>query len=224
MKPAYSVPQKCACPAEGTPISSTQDVPGTRGYAEKAATFRSATLALDFDVLHAAFLSYFPAPPARVLDVGAGIGRDAAELEQRGFTVDAVEPLPLFLHEARKLYPDRHINWHTDSLPELSSLAASATYAMILLSGVWHHVPPDRREPALARLGELLLPAGVICMTLRNGPAGAGTFCFPTHANETMTQAAQFGLQPSLHMADQPSLLPGKEHVRWEKLVLKKSV
>lgn len=61
-------------------------------------------------------------------------------------------------------------------------------------------------------------------MTLRNGPAGAGTFCFPTDAKETMTQAAQFGLQPSLQLADQPSLLPGKERVRWEKLVLKKSV
>ncbi len=70
-------------------------VPGTRGYEDRFDAFIAATGSLDFETANAPFLPYLSARPARVLDVGAGAGQNAAALAARGHAVVAVEPLPV---------------------------------------------------------------------------------------------------------------------------------
>src|SRR4051812_42219868 len=70
------------------------------------------------------------APPLRVLDVGAGTGRDAAALAALGHEVTAVDPSRKMLRLARALHSDVDIAWKRDALPKLASLGGS--YALIL--------------------------------------------------------------------------------------------
>lgn len=54
------------------------EVPGTEGYAQAMQKFIEATTAIGFTELHQDFLPFMPRKPSRVLDLGAGIGRDAS--------------------------------------------------------------------------------------------------------------------------------------------------
>lgn len=59
-----------------------------------------------------------------MLDVGAGSGRDARYLSDRGLSVVAVEPAEKLL-EAAKVNPEnRNIHWLRDALPELNQVFA----------------------------------------------------------------------------------------------------
>ena len=64
----------------------------TDGYAENAAALAEQYERLTFEDVHRDMLALFPVEPGRVLDVGAGTGRDAAALSARGHRVTAVEP------------------------------------------------------------------------------------------------------------------------------------
>ena len=53
-------------------------VSGTEGYAEQAEALVEQYESLDFAENHRLILHLIPTSPCRVLDVGAGTGRDAA--------------------------------------------------------------------------------------------------------------------------------------------------
>ena len=82
-----------------------EGVKGASGYVAAIESFIAATEALSFETLHAPYLDLIPTTPGCVLDVGAGIGRDASVLASMGHSVVAVEPVPEFLAAARKRYP-----------------------------------------------------------------------------------------------------------------------
>jgi SAM-dependent methyltransferase len=63
-----------------------------------------------------------PNPPALVLDVGAGTGRDAAWMASRGLQVLAVEPSGAMRTEAQRLDPSPSIRWVSDYLPSLDQV------------------------------------------------------------------------------------------------------
>ena len=58
---------------------------GTDGYAAQAEALVSQYESIAFSDIHAAILPLLPAPPAHVLDVGAGTGRDAAVFAALGY-------------------------------------------------------------------------------------------------------------------------------------------
>ena len=65
---------------------------GTEGYAEQAAELFDRYESLRAADVHRPVLHLIPAVPSRVLDIGAGSGRDAAWLAAKGHRVIAVEP------------------------------------------------------------------------------------------------------------------------------------
>ncbi len=65
---------------------------GIAGYAAEAERLVSQYESIAFSEIHAAILPLLPAPPAHVLDIGAGTGRDAAGFAALGYRVTAVEP------------------------------------------------------------------------------------------------------------------------------------
>ncbi|MEM1094598.1 MAG: class I SAM-dependent methyltransferase [Bacteroidota bacterium] len=198
-------------------------VRGTLGYGMDVARFAEATQAIPFAVLHRAFLVFIPPPPSRILDVGAGIGRDASVLAAMGHTVVAVEPTPAFLATARRLYDAPGIQWVHDALPELASLRHDGEwFDFVLASAMWHHLDGGEQEASLARIATMLRPGGVVALSLRHGPAGVGTHVFPTDGQATIRTAKRFGLRPVLQVPPQPSLLPNKPDVTWTRLVFEK--
>lgn len=198
-------------------------VPGTEGYALAVRKFIEATMAIDFVELHRDFLPFIPKKSARVLDVGAGIGRDAAVLAGWGHTVLAVEPTEEFRIEGKEMYGSLGIEWTDDSLPELEQLKdRTGDFDFILASAVWHHLDAKSQYRALERIAQLLDINGLFALTLRNGPAGIGTHVHPTDGRQVISDANQYGLAPILFLENQPSLIKNKEKVTWTKLVFQK--
>ena len=95
-------------------------------------------------------------------------------------------------------------------------------FDFVLASGVWHHLSQEEQIYALFTISELLKPKGYFAITLRNGPAGAGTHVFPTHVERTIKTAELCNLTVQFRVENQPSLLPNKEAVTWGKLVFQK--
>lgn len=107
------------------------------------------------------------AAPRRVLDVGAGSGRDAAFLAglHQGNTVVAAEPCQALALQGQCHTREAAVAWVNDAMPALSRV--TGTFDLILLSAVWMHLPPESRPLALARLHELLSPDGYLVLSLR---------------------------------------------------------
>jgi 2-polyprenyl-3-methyl-5-hydroxy-6-metoxy-1,4-benzoquinol methylase len=153
---------------------------------------------------------------ARVLDIGAGSGRDAAALAALGHKVTAVDPSLKMLRLARALHPANDVEWLADSMPGLSKV--QGTFDVVLLSAVWMHVPPADRGGALSRITDLLAPGGRVYMTLRLGQGDLDRAMWSVSADEVRRLAARRGLQ-TLDLGRQPDLL-GRDTVSWQTLVL----
>lgn len=199
-------------------------VKGTIGYAEVVDKYFDATIEIEFERLHQDFLEFIPTKKSQVLDIGAGIGRDASELAKHGHEVCAVEPTQTFLEKAKMIFDSPKIKWMNDSLPDLESLRGyENTFYFILASSVWHHIAPEEQKRAIKRIGDLLSDNGIFAVSLRHGPAGVGTHIHPTDGLQTITSAKKSGLTNLLHIPNQPSLMKGKKEVTWTRLVFRKS-
>src|SRR6516164_5208511 len=75
--------------------------------------------------VHGWLVDLLPNPPALVLDVGAGTGRDAAWFASQGLEVIAVEPSVAMRTEGERLHPSTLIRWYSDSLPNLDHIIRS---------------------------------------------------------------------------------------------------
>ncbi|MFD0401478.1 class I SAM-dependent methyltransferase [Kitasatospora sp. NPDC127121] len=190
----------------------------TAGYAEAAEELAVQYESVTFAEVHADLLHSYPPPPAAVLDVGAGTGRDAAALAALGHPVVAVEPTAELRSVAERLHAGSGVRWVADALPELPHLSAGAErFDLVLLTAVWMHLAPAERALAMAALGRLLAPGGRLALTLRHGPVPPGRRMFDVPPEETVALAAAQGLR-LLHRAERGDL-HGRSGVRWTSLV-----
>ncbi len=123
-------------------------------------------LAIDPEVLFAPVRDAFPKRPARILDVGAGAGRDAVWMLRQGHDVTCAEPDPDLRAHGQKLAGAAH--WVEAALPDLAGLRGP--FDLILLSAVWHLVPEATRGASLQRLADLLAPGGTVILSAKNAP------------------------------------------------------
>uniref|UniRef100_UPI000519AA47 class I SAM-dependent methyltransferase n=1 Tax=Streptomyces rimosus TaxID=1927 RepID=UPI000519AA47 len=190
-------------------------------YAQHATELADRYESLAFETVHRDFLPLLPPPPARIADIGAGTGRDAAALAARGHTVLAVEPVPELRALARSLHPSPSIHWLLDALPGLPRLDGEAgRLDAILLSAVWMHLPEPSRPPAMRRLHDLLAPGGRLFLTLRHGPPPEDRQMYDIPVHETVALAAQHGLRPLQHAKGIDHL--ARDHVHWSTLTFEK--
>jgi SAM-dependent methyltransferase len=126
-----------------------------------------------------------PAPPARVLEIGAGDGALAAALASAGYDVVAIDP-------ASEAEPVRPVALH-----ELDEPAASFDAAVAVTS--LHHVEP--LEQSLRRLAELV--------------RGGGRLVIDEFDVEQFDErAARWWLERSEHAADRGELIAGlRDHL-----------
>ncbi|QOR37630.1 methyltransferase domain-containing protein [Billgrantia diversa] len=142
-------------------------------YHEQAKRFFQQYQSLSFDDVHQDWLSYLPPRPGLALDVGAGSGRDAKALAERGWQVMAVEPAAAMRGLGRDHTQGCDITWLDDRLPGLSQVRTlSQRYQLIMVSAVWMHLRPEEQKRALRVLASLLAPGGVLVITFRQGDAG----------------------------------------------------
>jgi SAM-dependent methyltransferase len=140
--------------------------------------------------VHAWLSDLLPSPPALVLDVGSGTGRDAAWLADAGLEVVAAEPNLGMLDLARVLHPSPSIRWLADALPGLDKVfRLGLSFDLILLSAVWMFVPPADRPRAFRKLVTLLKPGGRIAITVRDGPLERGMHAVSKGEIEALARA-----------------------------------
>ncbi len=178
-------------------------ISGTEGYAEEASELLRIYESVEFAEVHAAVLPLIPRTPSRVLDVGAGTGRDAAAYADMGHSVVAVEPTDEMRLPAMKLHSSPAITWIKDSLPELAALE-DETFDLVTLSAVWMHFDADQRTRGMTRLTALLRDGGTLILSLRHGPIPPGRRMFEISGEETITLARQHGFTNVLNV-NEPS-------------------
>lgn len=192
-----------------------KQVKGIEGYADVTQKFIEATMAIDFYELQKEFIPFLPRQPSCILDIGAGIGRDAAAFSAMGHSVVAVEPTDAYRAAGQRLFDSKGINWIDDSWPQLERLGEDCRFDFVLASGVMHHLDASQQHEAMVRISGLLNNHGILALSLRNGPAGVGTCVFPTNSATTMESAGSCGLKLLLRMDGLPSLMKNKQAVTW---------
>ncbi len=193
----------------------------TQGYAAEAAALVRQYESITFDDVHGAALHLYPAAPCKVLDVGAGTGRDAAALARRGYQVTAVEPTAELRTAGQPLHADAAISWIDDQLPDLAHVRAlQCRFDLILLTAVWMHLDPTERAIGMCALGALAAPGGLVAMTLRHGPVPAGRRMFDISGDETAPLAASQGFA-EVHRDRHADGVLGRPDVSWTRLILR---
>ena len=203
--------------------ATTSVVRGSRGYAEQAEELVARYEGIDFPAKHQAVLPLLPAPPASAIDIGAGTGRDAAWLAERGYRVVAVEPTEAMRSRAMALHPTPAIEWIDDSLPALARVAAlRRRFDLVMLTAVWMHLDAEERGVAMANVAALVAPPGLLVMTLRHGPVPSGRIMFAVSAEETIALAQAHRLRLVLNVHAESSQAANRDAgVSWTQLAFR---
>lgn len=158
-------------------------------------TFVERSEAVSSEKLLTPFLDLFPPPPARILDIGAGTGRDAAWLSQRGYEVTAIEPVAGLRQVGMKLHATDRIDWRDGMLPDLAiSPAPACGFDVVLLSAVWQHLDDRDRARSMPNIADLTVAGGVVLLSLRQGFSDPSPTLHQASADITADLASANGL------------------------------
>ncbi|UUO25119.1 methyltransferase domain-containing protein [Colwellia sp. M166] len=205
-------------------------------YNENAKDLARQYLSKSFEEVHQSWSQFLPAifknSNARILDLGAGAGRDAkyfAELAEKthktanNIQVFAVEPATELAELGAKVTKDLKVKWLNDALPSLSVITKQeVSFDLILLSAVWMHISQSARARSIRKLANLLKPGGKIVISLRHGQTDDDFKQRKMHivcADELKRLATDVGLFTKLATAKETDKL-GRNHVSWQTLVL----
>ena len=142
------------------------------------------------------FLDMFPPPPARIVDIAAGTGRDAAWLSQRGYEVTAVEPVAALREVGMNLHAAARIDWCDGMLPDLAiSPAPARGFDVTLLSAVWQHLDDRDRARSMPNIANLTVVGGLVLISLRQGPSAPSQTLHEASVPATVDLASANGLQ-----------------------------
>jgi protein-L-isoaspartate O-methyltransferase len=173
-------------------------VNGTEGYAEAAPLLLRRPLS--FADVHKPVLQLLPTASCRVLDIGSGPGRNAAQLAAMGHEVVAIEPTDELRMAAMAMYPSPSIEWVDDAQPDLTSLPQAYAFDLVMATAVWMHLDLSERRHAMPRLAASTKRRGRLIMSLRHGPVPAGRRMFEVSAGETIALASAQGMSPILNL------------------------
>ena len=160
-------------------------------YQRNAARLARTYLDLSFEAVHAPLLSDLPQPGARIGDVGAGAGRDAYALAERGYKVVAIEPSAEMRRAGQASDVGERVDWINDALPALAQVRSTVRpFDFVLCSAVLMHIPPADLAEALDALRAVAAPGAFVAITLRLERSDDPPNVFYNYALATITAAA----------------------------------
>lgn len=200
-------------------------VSGTEGYANEADILFERYESAPFHAVHRAIVHLIPEPPAKILDIGAGTGRDAAAYAEMGHRVVAVEPTAALREGAERLHPSPRITWLDDSLPDLEQLGARGEiFDLVAMTAVWMHLDEAQRRRAMPNVARRVGEGGKLLMTLRHGTVPEGRRMFEVSAEETIALAAAEGLHLLMNIHEQSRRDPNRAlGVTWTRLAFERN-
>ncbi|RBW41693.1 SAM-dependent methyltransferase [Psychromonas sp. B3M02] len=198
-------------------------------YNRNAQQLADMYLSKTFEQVHDCWLSYLTPilnkKEARILDIGAGAGRDSQYFAEQGaannISVTAIEPALMLAELGKKHTQGLNINWLQDSLPDLSVVTRKEiSFDLILLSAVWMHIPDAQRARSLRKLANLLKPGGLLVISLRHGESGDERNMYEVSSDALVQMSTKLGLSPLLITDKKPDAI-GRADVLWQTVVLK---
>lgn len=109
---------------------------------------------------------FFPHPPARLLVPGAGGGREVIALLERGYTVDAFEPVAEQVEAANKIITARFGTRVECSTLEEWAEHPQGTYDAIFTGwGMWTHIIHHAERVAALRAFQRVCPSGPVLLS-----------------------------------------------------------
>ncbi|WP_298444264.1 class I SAM-dependent methyltransferase [uncultured Ferrimonas sp.] len=178
---------------------------------------------VSFESVHQDWQAHWPQAGMRVLDVGAGNGRDARFMAQRQCSVIAIEPSKNLRNKGKQhcaALTDGSVQWLDDRLPELTAAQAlGIQFDLILVSAVWMHLNASERQRAFRKLAKLLAANGKLVITLRHGDFTDGRSAHPV----SVDQISQFAQDQALKIVVETPLgndQLGRSAVQWQTVVL----
>ncbi|MGF1760759.1 class I SAM-dependent methyltransferase [Photobacterium sagamiensis] len=194
-------------------------------YHRNASSLADSYQQLSFEDVHASWKPYWPVAadgqqPHRVLDVGAGCGRDAKWFAQHGSEVFAIEPAKSLSHLGRKHTDGLEVTWLDDTLPELKKVIdLGMRFDFILASAVWMHIAKSERKRAFRKLANLLAPNGKLVISLRHGSFSDGRINHGVSVEELELLAKDHALHVCHKSESSPDAM-GREDVQWQTVVI----
>lgn len=178
-------------------------------YNQNASSLAEQYNSATFENVHASWQPFWPHVGDRVLDVGAGSGRDAKWMSEQGCEVIALEPAASLL-ALGKVKTGDSVTWLDDALPVLEKTTnLGLRFDLILVSAVWMHLATSHRERAFRKLSNLLAPNGRLVISLRHGEFTDGRKAYPVSVQELEKLAKNSALMVR-HVSDSEI---GRAHV-----------
>ena len=116
------------------------------------------------------FFELLPPPRGPVLDLGCGEGRVTRDLRARGYDVTALDASPTLLEAARAEDPGgEYVLGRAEELP-----FAEASFSLVVSYNALMDV--DEMPDAIAEIGRVLEPRGVLCACITHPMADSGTW------------------------------------------------
>src|SRR5215468_6691766 len=128
----------------------------TSGFYDRHATDIAAGCEASRSAMSAFFAEALPAG-GRVLDVGAGSGRDVAELLRQGFDAYGLEPNATLRELAARRHPGIEARLEAAALPHLG-VPFGGAFDGVVCSAVLMHLREDELASAVGALRDLLRP------------------------------------------------------------------
>lgn len=167
-----------------------------QGYAAASAELITRFKQVSSAQLYAPVADLLPSSPSRIVDIGAGTGRDAAWLADKGHDVVAVEPVDELRRAGMALHKSQNIAWLNDRLPDLCDLKSQKfRFDRVLLCAVWQHLDDAQRCVAMRSLAAVAAPGGILIMSLRHGPGASSRRIYEVRPEETIDAALRTGFQ-----------------------------
>jgi len=205
-------------------------------YNDNATELAQQYLSKTFDEVHQSWSQFLPSiienQNARILDLGAGSGRDAkylAELAAKthstknNIQIIGAEPAKELSQLGQKTTQGLNVKWVEDSLPALSNVTKQeVSFDLILLSAVWMHIPPSDRARSMRKLANLLKPGGKLVISLRHGQTDQECKQRKMHhvcADELKKLATDVGLFTKLETAKEEDKL-GRKRLYYRYLMM----
>ena len=160
------------------------------GYAAEAPALIARYDDVTSAALYAPVTDLLPQGAARVLDIGAGTGRDAAWFAAAGHAVVAAEPVAEFRAAIRARQAG--IQAIDTRLPDLAGI--TGPFDLITCNAVWQHLDPRARPAAWRRIAALLRPGGRAILSLRLGRGHPDRPVVPIEVEAEIALAARVGL------------------------------
>jgi SAM-dependent methyltransferase len=152
---------------------------------------------------------------ARILDVGAGMGRVTAALTARGHTVVGVEPDAALVAQARETYP--HIDvLHADALDLAPPLLEGRPHAfdlVVLVGNVMVFLAEGTERLVLSAVRRVLAPGGRVLVGFHPHGAPAGSREYPPE--EFVADAGAAGLAVHLRAGSYELHPPNDDYAVW---------